>query len=415
MRPLAEDELGAFVDITVSAYPGMRAMGAEERERYRARSAASMARGDVRFCGAFEHGWLVGVMCMHDFEMQLLSSRTLVGGVGQIGVDLRHKRRRVALELMRYFLDHYRERGAPLAALYPFRHDFYRRMGFGYGTPLISYRVTPSALRSPGGPADVDYLGPDDLAEVAATYDRTMARTNGLFARPAHAWQTLLSEPRLRVVGVRREGAVGGYLIAQFQPTSEDNFLAQDLIVREMAYDGPDDLARLLSFLRSQADQVDRVVVNTADEAFPFLLEDPRDDSGRMLPKVVSHQTGVQGLGIMYRVLGIPRLFEVLADHHFGSATVRLALVLSDDLVVENARPRRLTFEAGRLTALDEDVAKADVTLAMGIADFSSMVVGAVGLGALARVGLARISEPAWTDALDRLFAAPKPICWSDF
>jgi predicted acetyltransferase len=53
--------------------------------------------------------------------------------------------------MMLYFLRHYREQGAPLVALYPFRPDFYRQMGFGYGTKMDQHRVKPSAL--PRGPS----------------------------------------------------------------------------------------------------------------------------------------------------------------------------------------------------------------------------------------------------------------------
>ncbi len=45
--------------------------------------------------------------------------------------------------MIAWYLEHYRERGAPFAVLHPFRLDFYRAMGFGYGTPVHRYRFAP--------------------------------------------------------------------------------------------------------------------------------------------------------------------------------------------------------------------------------------------------------------------------------
>jgi predicted acetyltransferase len=62
-------------------------------------------------------------MCLHDFTMDFLGVRIPAGGVGQVAVDLLHKKEHVAKEMMAYALRHYRELGVPLVSLYPFRPD----------------------------------------------------------------------------------------------------------------------------------------------------------------------------------------------------------------------------------------------------------------------------------------------------
>ena len=117
--------------------------------------------------------------------------------------------------------------------------------------------------------------------------------------------------------------------------------------VRALVYDDAAALAALLGFLRKQADQVGRIIYETQDEAFHHLLNDPRDGSGNLLAGLW-HQTNTQGLGIMYRVIDVARLWAVLGDHDFGGVTTRLKLDLSDTFLPENAGIYRIDFNAGR-------------------------------------------------------------------
>ncbi len=84
-------------------------------------------------------------------------------------------------------------------------------------------------------------------------------------------------------------------------------------------------LSELLTFVRSQADQFDRIVYETQDDQFHFLLADPRNGSGNLLMGLW-HEVNTQGTGIMYRVVDVPTLFAELADHDFGAQTCRLRL-----------------------------------------------------------------------------------------
>jgi predicted acetyltransferase len=413
IRVLAPDDLDGFVNLSVNAYPGMRVSTPAERERMRERVADGSAHGRFTLYGVYEGDALLGVMRYHDFRMKVLSTRTLVGGLGGVAVDLLHKKDHVAFDMVQHFVHHYRDRGACLTALYPFRPDFYVRMGFGYGTKMSHYRVLPAAL--PAGPtkARVDFLSCTDSAELAACYDRQIERTNGLIERPTGFWARVFDDPTVRVVGVRRDGGLGGYLVFRFALGPEDNFIKNDLAVAELVYDTPEDLGELLAFLRSQADQVERVLVNTQDEDFHVLLGDPRDGTGDLLPRALAHATDRQGVGIMYRVVDVPRLFAVLADHDFGGQTIRLRLGVTDTFLPENSGATVVHFEGGHARLVAHDAC--DVELALDVSDLSSLVVGAVGLRSLVRYGRARISEPRHVETVARLFAAPRPLCWTDF
>ena len=180
-RPLSPEDFGPAAHIFGDAYPGFKIASEEDRTRFSER-ALKLHEEELtaHFHGLFRNDELQGMMCFYDFTANFLQARIPVGGVGQVAVALPHKKQHVAMEMMRYFLRHYRNRQAPLTALYPFRPDFSRKMGFGYATKMDQYRVKPSALPKGPSKAHVRYLTVADRQELIACYQRFVDRTHGM-------------------------------------------------------------------------------------------------------------------------------------------------------------------------------------------------------------------------------------------
>lgn len=312
----------------------------------------------VHYYGLFRAGEMVGGTGIYRFEMNLLGARAKAGGIGQLAIDLLRKKEKAARDMMLASLRHFRGQGASLVALYPFRPDFYVKMGFGYGTKMNRYKLKPGDF--PKGPSKqhVVYLTKDDAREVHACYMRYFERTHGMMGALPEV-EHLFDSPRIRVVGCKREGAVTGYMTFTFRPDEKGVFIVNDMQIRELVYDGRDDLLELTTFLNTQADEIRRVEVYTQDEFFHFLPFDPRDGSDDLIPSVY-HVTNSQGVGLMYRVVDVK---EVL----------------------------------------------------MGVAAFSSLLVGGVDFATLNRYGLASMSDERYVEAVQQVFKAPKPICLTDF
>jgi predicted acetyltransferase len=187
--------------------------------------------------------------------------------------------------------------------------------------------------------------------------------------------------------------------------------------VRELIYETREALAALLAFLNSQADQIARIVIETQDEAFHHLFTEPRDDSGSLFPSVY-HQTNTQGVGIMYRVVDTRAVWTALAGVDFGGETLRLRLHARDTFRPDNDAPVTVAFAEGKPGVVEDVVedGQHDVTLDLDIAEFSSLLMGAVDLETLYLYGLAEVSDPTWISRLTRLFATPrKPITTTPF
>jgi predicted acetyltransferase len=413
IRILSSEDFDAVAQIFADAYPGLGIVSSEDRERFKQRALKLHEQEPAtHFHGLFRGDKLLGIMCLYDLQMNFLQTQIPAAGVGQVAVALPHKKEHVAKEMMSYCLYYYRERDTSLVALYPFRPDFYRQMGFGYGPKIHQYRLKPAAL--PRGPskAHVRYLVWDDRQALSDCYNRFADRTHGMMQKSERELKRLFQNPKHRLVGYQEGNQIKGYLVFTFE-SSADSFIVNDIHIQEFIYETQEALSQLLTFLHTQADQIRYVFINTQDEYFHHLLLDPRNDSGRLIPDVY-HETNAQGLGLMYRIIDVPAMFDRLGERNFGDQTCTLKLTVEDSLLPENAGSTLLHFDGGGVQRVDGG--SHDVEVRLDIADFSSLLAGTVDFQSLYRYGLVDLSDPDYVDTINRLFAVEqKPMCITGF
>ncbi|MDX1416496.1 MAG: GNAT family N-acetyltransferase [Candidatus Promineifilaceae bacterium] len=271
--------------------------------------------------------------------------------------------------------------------------------------------VTISVYAYPG-------IGAVSAAELASLYDRLLRA----YKHPLVHLYALFENGEMRDVMRMYDftikllstkalvGGVGGVAVAL---THKKEKIATDMLIYELVYDTSTDLAQILSFLRSQEDQIENIIFNTQDEGFHFLLGDPRSDAGKMLPQVTYHESNIQGVGIMYRVINLPQLFKTLENHNFGDVTCRLQINLSDTFMPANSGRYQVNFIEGRPSLSQSE--EYDVAVEMDVSEFSSLVVGAVDFQKLYEYGLAAISNADQVEMITRLFRAPRPLCLTRF
>lgn len=415
VRPLTADDQDDWLAILANAYP---VMDLHTREARAARAQSARERINtpgIRSYGLFEDGALLGGMRLYDFQMTCFETPVLAGGVGMVAVDLIHKKAHVARDLIAFYLRHYRERGAPLGILYPFRPDFYGAMGFGYGPKLNTYRITPTALPDRGDRSRVRFLGDEDRGGAVDLYNAVAARTHGMIPMSPDYARGYLASPEWRLVGWRDgAGELRGALAFSFEyPDKQANFILHDIVVHELVYADSEALLGLLAFLRAQADQARSVVLRTLHQEFHYLLTDPRD--GALPMPSVYHQSNVQGVGLMYRLLDVRRFFEALPDHRFGAESLTLRLTLSDSFLPEQDGAVVARFERGVARIIPDDT-RADVELSLNVGDASALLMGCVSLRGLYDLGLAEVSDSRAVSRLDALFHVERPpVCDTGF
>ncbi|MFP3389426.1 sterol carrier protein domain-containing protein [Brevibacillus sp. SIMBA_040] len=116
----------------------------------------------------------------------------------------------------------------------------------------------------------------------------------------------------------------------------------------------------------------------------------------------------------MYRVIDVPGFFSKLTQPSFGTEQVTLRLSIRDSFLPENAGSWLIRFSEGRSQLVEDG--EAEVSVAMDISDFSSLVMGAVSFRKLYSYGLVDIDEVEAVPKLDRLFfVSEKPRSTTPF
>ena len=414
IKKLSEQHYSDLMLIEAEAYPGMKIVSAEDRIAAVERLKKSLEDKRRTWYGAFRESKLVGAMETFDFIMNVRGTKVAAGGVGGVAVDLMHKKEHVARDMMAFYLDHYYKKGAPMAVLWPFHAEFYRKMGFGLGARMYQYRVKTSSFPQGESKKHVRYLAQDDIPEINDCYNRFVEQRTGMIEETEAGWRHLLTNYKnIRLAGYDDNGVIRGYLVYRFQPNNPRKFLDDELSVIQMVYETPDVLSELLTFLRSQLDQVKQVIFHTPEDEFYYLLSDPYNDSGNLISPTYQ-ESHTAGVGIMYRVLNSRKLFELLGDHSFGGVTIRLKLTVRDSFFPENDGSLVLHVADGRVSITDGG--EFDVEISLDIAEFSSMFMGAVGFRSLITYQLAEISDQSYVDTVHRMFAtAEKPLCTTSF
>lgn len=413
IRKLNRRDLDAMIDIVSNAYPGMKVVSADEKNRAKERLwSIEQDDPEIHLYGLFKNKKMHGVMRLFDFTMHMLSVDIPLGGLGMVAVDLPHKKEHVCKEMVEYYINYYARRKAPMLALYAFRPDFYRKMGFGYGTKINEYRVKPGELPRGLSKEHIAFATGRDRAALDACYHRVMAKTHGLIRR-TKTYIRMLTRPGNIIVACRKKNKIEGFIVYSFKTSRDDNWLYVEMIVLEYIYENREAFLELLAFLQSQSDQVHCISYKTQDDFFHFVPHDGRTDSGRLIYPV-GHETNAQGIGIMYRVIDTVNLFERLKDHDFNGQTCRLKITVADSFYPKHAGSYIIHFKNGRPQVKSRGPVDAEIRL--DVADYSSLVTGVVPFDRLYGYGRAEISDTDYLDTVTKIFSVVRqPVCVTQF
>lgn len=210
-------------------------------------------------------GELAGAAKIYRLEGHVAGVAMPMMGLAAVAVDERFRRRGYGAWLCARAIEAAADRGDVLSALYPFRPDYYRRIGWGLVGELHEYRVRADALPRDAAARHVRRAeGEGDREAIAACYARVARRSNGPITRDARVWGYRLSglelgvqpvegnaaDPKLRVV-VYDEQEVTGYALLRPQRNSHSGETRLD--VRELVAESERAYRGLLGFLARHA------------------------------------------------------------------------------------------------------------------------------------------------------------------
>ncbi|RKX18412.1 MAG: GNAT family N-acetyltransferase [Candidatus Zixiibacteriota bacterium] len=414
IRKIGEKEIERFLELSSDAYPAFMIKSDDEREKIK--KTFLEANKDPRYSiyGYFRDDKMLGQMRLFDFQMNFHGQKILAGGLGSVAVDLLHKKEKIAKEMVEFYYKYFYELGAPIAVLWPFRHDFYKQMGCGYGTNIYEYSVKPENLRNGKSKEHIRYLTKKDLPKLNDCYNRHVDKTHGMIEESILIRELRFERQKTsKYVGYVKDGKINGYMVISFTKGDADSFIHNNIIVEDLIYETPQALSEMLTYLHIQLDQINRVIFRTSNEYFFSQLSDPRNETMNMMPSVY-HESARFGTGMMYRILNTQGIFKAMTKRNFNNQTIKIKFNVIDSFFPANEGSIILHFNQGNLSL--ENDGFYDVEIDIDVSELSSLVMGSVNFRAMYDFSLIKISDESFVDTINKLFAVEhKPICTTGF
>jgi predicted acetyltransferase len=321
-RTLGEADVDRWHDLEAYAFssnPDRSAMAPERLARLR---------------GLFIDGEQVAQLQLIPLQVETGRAPIAAAGIGGVASPPESRRRGHVAALLSHCRDELRDRGVPLAILYPFKRTFYGRYGWAtfverrvYSGPpatFASFRHTPGRFR----PA-----GPDQFADFDAVYRGALRGRFGPVARDAAWWREVLSgwdgKPHNAYIWRDEAGSPRAYLIYRLKDEAAGRTLdAHDIVAVD-----PTARSQLFAFFANHEDQVAQVRFKApADAPVNLLMPEP-------LACVVEPH-------FMLRLLDVA---GALAGYGFpADLSGRLSIGVGDDWIPEHNAVFELELAGGR-------------------------------------------------------------------
>lgn len=416
-----------YLTIYLNAYPAYKDIGDSGREKYRPKVLFSMENDKhIHFYGLFEDETLIATMKLIDFSINLFGKMQPATGLMALGVHPLYKKNKAALEMVKFFEDYAKSNGSSIAMLLPFRMDFYRKMGYGYGTKLDEYKIPTEALPK----VDKEEIkklrfltSNDDIEQMLLCHSAFAAKNHGMAEKFEDEIRNIKDDTQTRRIGYFEDGRLQGYVAYSLICESDVNYTINRMEVNELVYMDGRILLCLLGYLRNQSDLAQTTVLRTGEPDFYHLLPSAQDTSGNYIDFGFL-QTNISAIGTMYKIVSPADFIEVTSYRKFPAISLTVRFSYEDEL---NHKTQKLTvnFSNEGWHKLDEaDSIMPDAEVHCTLSDLSALFVGSCGFSSLVRLGAvtfdvsprSSLKKSDCQDLLDRLFyCSQKPWTNTDY
>jgi predicted acetyltransferase len=345
-------------------------------------------------------GLITGTLTLFPQTMAVSGQSMKCGGIGSVAVLPEFRMNGIAKQLMMTAYASMRSTGTSLSLLYPFKHSFYQKLGYGLVGDIHTLTIPSSSIPRFSERDEVHPLSDHELPALAACYDAFALQNTCVISRSPDAWRFAAARARKNHWSYwchHSDGRITGYMLIDEKDT---------VTVKEFVYLTPEAVRGLLGFLAVYKTQSPLFIPYTRDEFFHLLCTDPVDVSNRMLYGLYP-LGGHYGHGYMLRIVDV---HEALRNRRFANASGSATFHILDDQIPENSTTVSLFFD-GDSVRVSEEISPNIVSLT--ISTFAQLYGGYLSLTTARRLGL--LDSYFDLSFLDAAFALPAPHCLDFF
>jgi predicted acetyltransferase len=361
---------------------------------------------------------VVGCLRITPFEVYSRGIRMPMAGIAAVAVQPEARRRGIAEALMEDALRKMYEMDYPISMLFPFKHHFYKKFGYGYVGNIMHYELMPGNIfdfptesRALSGEerSHVRAFNKSDKNKLKRVLQQEMQENRRLtLLRNDNFWD-LVVFPKFKDAYVYDDGEVKGYIVLEVykEHGSSVGVIGQTVLnIKELV--GLDAAVHrgLWGFIGALGEQVSRIkFLAPADYPLHLFLKEPSEpEYRRLFFEYKSFST--LAAGFMLRVINV---FDALSRlHHNVDPPADYVIRVNDPSLRQNSRSFNLHVHNGE-TVVDET--KQNVQFESDIEIFSQIYSGSLRPSDAIRFGLAQ-GEKSIAAKLDELFRAPAPFIY---
>jgi predicted acetyltransferase len=356
---------------------------------------------------------LVACYRQFDYDLYVAGVPFKMAGVGAVSVGIPYRGQGIAGWMLTQALQEYRDKGCLLSMLYPFRHSFYRKLGWARVGEAHQYRVSSQHLPLYPERSRILPFHPKQEEDLKHVYHQTAKQHNGWLQRQPWQWENFFKPKAGRELYVYQdEGDVLGYVMLDFHELEpEKSQLA--VKTREWVAATPAAYRGIVGFLGSLRDQVTTIIWNTyPDDPFPHLLQEQRIDPALTTPPLLFDfmvPFGAIAGGFMWRLVN-PQAAIARRPIQPG-APFALTFDLTDP--VFGAEQFTVEFAAGQMHLVSQP---ASTILKTSVVHLAELFSGSRRSRQLHWTGeLELAGDESLLDQLDAAWMTRSPFCWDAF
>lgn len=310
--------------------------------------------------GAYsDDGTMTGGAAFIPYTAQFDGHQVKLSGVGGVCTLPEYRRTGGIRAIFQKALSDLYHDGTVLSYLYPFSQAYYEKFGYTLSNPALSYSISLNHIRKYEGGQISMYRG-GDISAFEQAYQKM--NPNLMLKRDAFQWSRLTNADPFKTNSfaflLRDEhGEPCGYIIFNRETENGKRYLS----VKEIIYDSPIALGRLITFLSAYA----------SDCSFARLTL-PRDANIELYctDMVLSGSKRELAMNGMHRVVNVQKALELAAYRSSG----QFAIKVTDEIILENNATFFVRFEKNRAVSVEKANGPADIE--MDIRSFSSALIG---------------------------------------
>jgi hypothetical protein len=382
-----------------------------EEEKIREEEILSILSGQRtgKFIGVCdEHDSILSALQIYDFDICFRGEIFKFGGVGRVVTGFINKKRGFARRLIDYAISYFKQNDYLFCGLYPFNINYYRKMGFGYGSENYVFSIQPHTFIS-GNITGLRYLKNDDISELDSFYDRYSKTCHGMLRNPILDVMRFYSYDGVIVHDKYNE--IDGYLCYNIEKSWFDGVFSRDLVVTEYIVTTNDAQSSFSSFFFAQQDQFNRIRLHVQDQWLFFLSDDCDSGENKAYDNGIQEYAHYCG-GILYYIIDEKKYIQHILNLNLEIKTDFLLCLELFDNRDESILTKISILLSEKGSKLVDAVTQHDCSLRMSKADFASWSFGVVTLNELINTLRALLDSPNYENELQNIFGyKDKPKC----